>query len=315
MDEAFGGIDKDNNKTISLLEFVEWMKTRVPPGMKVEDLCDILKHVADMLKAAYYHIELAEEGYIKENEAHILEGAIKKLASATRAMDKSLSATAAESEEVKSQWSEPPMGLSVDRLKSAHMGYYALPQRRVKAVHWEIMCLPLPGAFEDPETRSWLGGVIRRVNWKSGKSTAEDVHWYVYDRETFSWKILSADCYDYAWKGLDKVTPGIAIFCCLKTQANFGVKLNWESISRALDGSVDLGYITQEQRNAFDAEIMKTIEAQMEDEGLTFDTEKMKWKYAQDYIKNELVMRPREVMGLLSHLGFVEIDQAWQDYV
>lgn len=314
LDEAFGGIDTDGGGTITLLEFIKWMQSRVPAHMKVEDLADICKHVADMLQDLYYHMELAEEGYIKESDSHILEGVIKKLADATRAMDKRLGG-GAKVEEVKSQWTEPPMGLSVDRLKAAHMGFYVLPPRRLKKVDWEVMCLPLPGEYESPDKRTWLGGVIRRIHWKSGKDTVEEVHWYVYDRETFSWKILSTECYDYAWKGIDTITPGIAIFCCLKTQANFGTKLNWDGISHSLDGSVDLGYISQEQKAGFEAKINEVVTTHMEEDGMSWDTLKAKKKYVQDYIDHELVMKPREVMGLLSGLGFVDIDPAWQDFV
>lgn len=317
-DEAFSEVDTLGTGVIHMTEFVQWMLDHVPASMDKGELYEYTSGLASMIKSCQKVMAQAEEGFLSEKDGHILEDVIGKVAEKARefhSMGEDKSALAAG----QSQWTKPPMGLNVEKLKRVHMSVVPLQMKRVRpdGIEWEILCLPNPGKYDDPESRVWLAEVVRRVTYKSGKVCVEDPEYYIYDRKTFSWKTLARGEDSKFVEVFDKLSPGIGIFCLLKTAANFGIKLRWEEIQTSLHGAVDFKLLKPEHLEAFNREMEDRVQKQMESEGLSsdFNTPEEALKYALEWLQNNFCARPREVMAVLSILHIVEVDPAWQDFV
>jgi Ca2+-binding EF-hand superfamily protein len=312
--EVFEIIDKTGDGKISFLEFVDWMRDHIPKGMDKADLKEFIVDLSKMLKSTFEHILLAEEGYIKESESHVLAGVVKKLAASTQKFYDSLKVKA---QELQLQWTEPPVGLNIDRLKATHMGVVPLNMKRVKNVSWEVMCLPLPGEYVDPEARIWLAEVERRVTYKTGREAIEEPEYYVYDRKTFSWTTCSKTSNPQFHTILKGITPGIGVFCLLKTAANFGTKIKWDQVMNAMEGAVDMKFILQDQMDSFLLHMEDFALESMKSEGLIDDgmSRDSQLKAAEEWLSQSYSMAPREVMAILSELLILEVDPAWADWV
>jgi len=313
-EEAFELIDKSRTGEISYLEFVDWMKEHVPAKMTPKELLTIFKALAEQLKEAFEHIKMAEEGYIQEKDAHILKAVVKKLADTVVGVKSRLRE---QTGNVKPQWSEPPTGLSVDRLKASHMGWYPVNTKRVAHVHWEILCIPLPGDYDDPQDRIWSAELVRKLDWKDGKTSKEEPEYYVYERKTFSWAPVSDKSTKVFHDTFDDLKPGIGVFCLLKTSANFGTKIVWSGIRSAIEGAVDMKLISEVQaKTFFDYMINVATQAQRAEGMVDDETPKERADaLAEEWLSSPVfVVRPREIMATLSELRIVEIDPAWEDF-
>lgn len=310
-EKAFGAIDKDGGGSLSFLEFVDWMKTHIPKDMNQKDCMVFTKNLADMLKDSFHHITLREEDYINDD---ILAERITALANAAKGLSSGLQE---KKSSAKPQWSEPPTGLSCDRLKATHMGFRPLRMERIREVHWECLCLPMPGDYEDAQSRIWLAEVMRRVFWKDSRKgcTVEDPEYYVYDRKTFSWRNVSNDSIEAFQDTLDHLSPGVALFCLLKTAANFGSKITWTEIQLALEGGVDMKFIRQSDMEKYNNYMRDFAFQTRKGEGLLDPdaTKATQVKRSEDWLFETLKVKPRVVMATLSDLQIVEVDRAWEE--
>jgi len=312
--EAFKLIDTGRTGEITFLEFVNWMKEHVPAGMDPKELKLCNDALAATLKDAWAHIQMAEEGYIKESDAHILQGVIAKLAESTAKLQGMMRVKTGKLD--KPQWTEPPIGLSIDRLKTTHMAVVPVNTKRVAKVAWEILCLPMPGDYEDVESRIWLAEVIRKVHWKKGDMTTEEPDYYVYERKTFQWATLSDKSSQIFEDTFSQLTPGVGLFCLLKTAANFGSKICWADIECAIQGGTDMNMITQAQADTFLLHMRNIAIQNLKNEGFLDDenSEESQISCAEEWLTSMLSVRPRMVMATLSDLGIVEVDPAWEDF-
>merc|ERR1711879_430336 len=65
--------------------------------------------------------------------------------------------------------------------------------------------------------------------------------------------------------------PEIRMFCLLKSEANFGVKIKGNCIQNALKMAVDRSFLTEAQRKQYIAHIEKKVENSMLAEGRAMD--------------------------------------------
>jgi len=306
-EEAFALMNKDGSGAITFFEFVDWMKGHVPPGMCPEELKVFNTSLATMLTDTFATIALATSGDIREDQSYVLEDALQKLVESTQALRGAIrDKTVVE----KSAWTEPPAGLSVERLKRRHLSMAPVNMQRVSKMSWKILCVPMQGDYEDPEARIWLAEILRNVEWKSGKATAEAPEYYAYDRQNLSWAVVSKDGTQQFQDILAKLSPGIGVFCLLKTEANLGIKISWLGIQSALEASVDKGFITQEQLSKLNEYMRGFARKQVECPG----SEEARTKAADEYLSASVSMRPRNVMATLSKLGIVGSDPVWEDF-
>jgi len=312
--EAFRLIDKNGSGDINFVEFVDWMKTHVPEKMQPQELLEHQRSLAKALVEMFSHIEMAEEGYIKESDQHILQRVIDETAEQvvklkTAMREKSVGSS-------KPQWTEPPTGLSVERLKRAHMEYAPLNMSRVSTISWEVLCLPLPGEYDDPQQRVWIAEILRRVSFKNGKETVEAPSYYNYDRKTFSWQLPKEGDKLFEVTFAD-IGPGIGLFCLLKTAANFGTKIRWSETKNAIEGAIDMKFMKETQGDKFFKRMRGVALDGLIREGFIEQDQKNSEsadRAAEEWLVKSLVVRPRVVMATLSELGIVEINPEWQDF-
>jgi len=315
-EEAFKAMDKAGSGTIRFAEFVEWMIVHVPGSLDKKELFVYTSELARMIESMFKVMSQAQEGFISEKDSHILQDVINQVAEKARTL-----AGMNDEKPTLPQWTEPPMGLNVMTLQRTHMGVVPLQMKRVKpdGISWEILCLPMPGTADvDSESRLWLAEVIRRVEYKSGRVVVEDPEYYVYDRKRFSWKALVAGEEEKFVEVFLGLTPGIGVFCLLKTAANFGTKIFWPQIMNSLQGAMDMNLLDKAQCNTFVKEMSDRIITQMRADGLGEyipEGEEEQLEYGKNWLAENFSAKPREVMAVLSLLKIVEIDPAWQDYV
>jgi len=106
----------------------------------------------------------------------------------------------------------------------------------------------------------------------------------------------------------------IGIFYILKTQADFGYELTWEHIRAALVASVDMGWMDIMGRMAFNEYMEDKVEKQMQSKEPGLSKEELKIK-AQEFLHNEVQMRPREVMAILTKLDIVKMNNTWRSFM
>jgi Ca2+-binding EF-hand superfamily protein len=312
--EAFRLIDTEGTGRISFIAFVDWMKEHVPSHMNPQTLLEQNKSLAKALVDIKEHIEMAQEGYIKEEDGHILQRVVDTLAQSAQKLKEMMQEKKVN---VKPQWTEPPTGLSVARLKSTHMEFFPLNLKRTKQVSFEVLCLPLPGDYEDTQSRVWLAEVVRKVVWKEkNKVTTEEPTYYSYDRKTFSWTPMTNKSDEIFKVSFDSISPGVGVFCLLKTTANFGVKIRWPEILSSLEGAVDMKIIDQQKADKFLNHMKKIAIGSLSNDGYfdEGDDADKKDRLANEWLYSTLIVKPREVMATLSDLGVVAVDPAWEDF-
>merc|ERR1712151_185719 len=159
--------------------FVRFLKARIPPNFRKEELDDYVKELSKVLEKIYLQIGKIEKGIVSENDL-TLESLVHKLATVERGFEDAVEDAKEDEDEQhdeakkKQSWTEPPVGLNVQRLKGIHSTLCPLNMKKFKDVVYGIICLPSPENYDDPQTRVWLAEVVRKVTFKrSGKVVVE----------------------------------------------------------------------------------------------------------------------------------------------
>jgi Ca2+-binding EF-hand superfamily protein len=316
-DEAFAEADKTGDGKITFRAFVDWMREHIPPGMDKDDLRKFVSGLSAAMAGAHRVIKMAETGQIGDDEdgAELLQGFLAKLATSTRTFAEATSGKGGATGE--NHWSEPPVGLNVEKLRALHMKLNPLNVRMVETSVWEVLVLPLLGVDKESGKRTWCGEVVRRITYKSGKLKVEQPSYYVFMPANYSWvetcQVEGTEKFDNALKSL---APELGLFCLLKTEANFGIQLAWPGILNALEGGVDMGLITQEQYDSYESAMKSGAKDNLKESGHLAhqDTAAEIDKSIQDFLAT-VSLRPRVVMATLSELGIVKIRPEWADFV
>merc|ERR1711953_390505 len=114
----------------------------------------------------------------------------------------------------------------------------------------------------------------------------------------------------------EAMNPAMRIFCLLKSEANFGMKLKWHEVLSALRAATDMGLLPDKEFEQFQTQMRKTVIQGRKEEGYSIPTEdRSRDQLADSLLKDSMILRPRQVMGTLSALGICEIDPEWHDFV
>lgn len=315
-EDAFTEADKTKNGVLTFREFIEWIRAHIPEGMSADDLKNFVDGLVTSMQAVKKVVRMAEEGTIGDDEegAAVLSDFLGKLADQTRTFSASL-----EMKETGNSWVEPPIGLNVEKLKSFHTKLFPVNARQVKSIVFEVLVLPLMGVMEidDPTQRVWCGEVLRRIKYKSGKLSIETPCYYKYQRDNFSWqetcRCLGSEKFEDALKGL---APELGLFCTLKTEANFGTKLLWAGIKNALEGGVDMGFLTEEQMEQYVSTVKGEVRENLRSQGHFAHHESAQETEAvvEDFLKT-LSLAPRMVMAGLGDMKIMKIRPEWANFV
>jgi Ca2+-binding EF-hand superfamily protein len=317
-DEAFAEADKSGDGSITYRAFVDWMKDHIPDNMSKAELEKFVGALVNSMQGLQRVIKMAEQGQLSDDEdgGAVLMQFLEKLANSTRSFHEAVEAKATGAEE--NHWSEPPVGLNVEKLKALHMKLNPLNVRQVDKSVFEVLVLPMPGTCEESGKRTWCGEVVRRITYKSGKLKVEMPSYYVFQHENYSWietcKCAGADKFDVGLKGL---APELGLFCLLKTEANFGTKLSWAGILNALEGGVDMGFIDQEVYDKYEKQMANSVRENLNSAGhfSHHETEEETIKHVQEFMASKIQLAPRMVMATLSEMGVIKIRAEWAEFV
>jgi len=322
--EALEFMARDGDlKSIGLLDFIDWMRRHIPEDMSQQEFYECCQNLARILEESFAHDFCLEKGYIKEKE-DCLEHLLGKLSTSMVAIVERSPKRSVGIGRTKSPWDEPPSGLTVDRLKGAHMMVMPLNMKSVKDLSWEILCLPTaaPTAKDDSFGQStnagtfgdvWVAEVVRRVLMHTGKLKVETAKHYMYDISRKDWVVCS-DSYEHTF---EFIQPGLGMYALLKTAAEFGYSIRWADIQHSLEGGADMRLIRDDDVDKFNDHIMQMVLDQMEEDDVTIkggDTREAKMNYAKRYLTNELEMHLGTVMAILLKLGIVDSDPSWEEF-
>lgn len=305
---------------VGFLDFVDWMKQHIPDFMDQDEFFEFAKTVADTLEESFEHELSCETGYIRE-KADVLAHLREKFSDSMKTWRRDhqrIPSKGIQRVRPECPWDNLPKGLSIDRLKAAHMMMCPIPNMRyVKEISWEILCLPWGSP---PGEVVWVAEVVRRilveVPSRGSKLKVEEPEYYRYDvsspvEEAYLW----VSCNESEQGIFSCMQPGLGVYSMLKTIANFGSRLRWSQIQTALEGSVDMRLIREDDVETFNEEITKIVLQQMEEDGIMDgDPQDAKLQHVQRYLANELELHPGMVMVTLLKLEIVDTDPLWADF-
>jgi len=130
--------------------------------------------------------------------------------------------------------------------------------------------------------------------------------YYRYQAQFFTWTLAEQADFETA---LDGLTQEVRLFCLLKTMANFGVKLTWPNLQKALSQAVAIEAISAEQHKACNEVFEALVFKGLEKEGLVFNKERL------EKVKLGLVTSPSYVMGVFAELKAFEVTSVWADFM
>jgi hypothetical protein len=329
--------DSNDDKEITFREFVNWMRVWIDESeISIEQLGLLAARVGQMLSSCFKQMKIVEaskESTVKTpvgevedvGDLEALSYFVNNLARTAEAFEQGLKPKDYE-EPTGTVWTEPPVGLSVERLKGVHMRYFPLNMRKVAKVHFSCLCVPHPDGDEDADSRIWLGEVLRKVQLKSGKTLPSKPAYYVYERQRYRWVPLwnERDFSEAGFKqgaaaflsALENMDPELGMFCLLKTEANFGTVLPWARILVCMEAAVDIGFIEKEHALQYIAHVKSDALKALRHEGmLQKDMNEVAISHAINEFLEKVSLRPRVVMATLSELEIVKISPVWQEFV
>jgi len=328
--EAFKKADPTQDGVVSFRDFVEWMQHHLTRGdvtVKEGELIELTTKLGRMMDGVFRLQQITGSNPLKAplapsaeelEQTKVLNRLLENLAKTARELEEALGGDSDPVDRAHPNvWTEPPIGMSVQRLKGTHMMCAPLKPSSVEDVSFEILCVPCPGGQKDPSCRRWYGEVVRRVKTKSGQHTVERPAYYIYHAESFRWKPLwDSKEFDRA---LDQLAPELALFCLLKTEADFGDHLHWAGIQKALKQAADMDLIDRSQIGEFEAYIEDEVRQMYAARGLLCAASPTACpRSAGDLVLEfltKLRLRPRLVMAKLSELGTVAVSSVWKDFM
>lgn len=312
-EEAFRQADRSQDGSISFTDFVSWMRDHLDTqGMSGAELAGFASKLAKILSGIFHLNKMANEnpsGCLGSEEEALLGRLVENLAKATSEFEQAVGEIP-EEERIKkpSTWTSPPVGLSITRLKGQHMKLFPVSARNVENVECDVLCVPMPDGAKEPEKRVWVAEVVRIVVFTDGKRTVEPPKYYFYDRESFRWVPRHGSKeYDDA---LGRLPPDLAVFCILKTQADFGVKIGWAALTKGLKCAVEMDLFGSEGRNRYIEHMEEQVMQLLEQEGTHLGEDPL--QKSRDVIETKLQVRPSEVMATLTKLEIVKPSTLWK---
>jgi len=327
-EEAFKKADRNVDQSISFLDFVVWMRDSIKEsGLDIEEFSALTSKLAETLTKARKIVEGAEAGTDGTDYTPLLEQVLKSLADATRNFHDELAEEPPPISAGMDGWTEPPVGISVERLKKAHMARAPLRMKNVTKVEFEVICVPIKGYEDKPSSRVWLAEVERKVLYRNGKTILERPAYYYYQRKTFKWWPLTSSqeieedtgmvgCCPEFEASLKALPEEIALFCMLKTEADFGKKLDWAGILKVLENGQDYEIITLEECDQYVRHMEGVVLSMMRHEDMVADhaSEEQTMRHVREFLDKEVELRPREVMATLSELKIMKVNQLWKSF-
>merc|ERR1712232_436492 len=109
----------------------------------------------------------------------------------------------------------------------------------------------------------------------------------------------------------------IQVFCLLKTEANFGVQINYVNVLDALKEAEELEYLDPGATKAFQLSMEDQVRNMLRESGKVERGEagEVVAKRAQEFLQTKVTLQPRVVMAVLSEMGIIEVNDAWKEFI
>jgi len=305
---VFQEVDIDNNRTVSFEEFVNWQRKALQKsGLLNDDLQDLIPALTRQLQRVFKLSESNEKGQLTNADQNVLMHITKNLANFSR--DIYNDAEAGHSSlrgrhHYKNRWTEPPVGLNLDRLKGLHLKLATVPTWGVEDLNLSVLCVPEVDT-RDARHRRWIARIVRQVTYKTGRQEIDEPQYYVYEALNWTSNEDLAPEFDQC---LACLPPELRLFCLLKAEANFGVQIGWNSVQVALKRAVQMGLLTAEQQTLYtrhtDSIVMRTLRERSMSKPSAGEVERL---------RSQTTCAPRHVMAALSELGILKVSSVWAD--
>jgi hypothetical protein len=276
----------------------------------------LVNKLASTLEEIFYIDEHSNDADDPKMARH-LNDLIEKVASAERHLwSQKAKSLEAESELSTNHWTEPPVGLSLERLIRFHMTEVPVRTKKLKKCTAEVrICLPeRPQDVDESRGRLWYAKVLRTSQFQSGPGlkTTTDSFYYVF--HNLQWRRLAQDQVQQFHAALDSMAPELRMFCLLKAEANMGVKLDWKGIQAALADGLEMELLTERDIQKYNDEMLAFAlgMARQQEAGMN---PKAAAAAAQRLLSTKVIMPPRHVMAGLSEYGIMKPSPVWAQFM
>ncbi|CAE7769522.1 CML25 [Symbiodinium pilosum] len=296
LQHCYLGIGHEGERRLTFAKFITWQRdalmfSSLPPDL----LAKTLKSVAKQLERVFKLSELEMRGELSISDKQVLLRILSHLAQFSRELWGQSGSQRAPTlaHNFANKWSAPVVGMDVKHLKEVFLHDFETSRlkftARVVSHEWEVICVPAIPMPHRP--RVWLAKMQLFSNLSDGRQRSSGWQFYRYQPELFTWTLTEPEAFDAALEGL---SPELQVFCLLKTMANFGLRLTWPDLQKALNQAVDLHAITEEQRRLCIAAFEQMVAKGLDAEGLYFGRERL------EKVCHALTTSPSHVMGIFA---------------
>jgi len=320
---VFQQIDTDHDKWVSFKEFCQWQREALAnSGLHSEDLKELIPNLARQLSRVYKLSE-GSSGEVDETDEKALQRLIDNIAATTRDLwntEKAAQSALLTRGHFTNRWTEPPIGLNIQRLVKLHMKLVPGMMLGVEKLDLEVVAIPqVPDDVDtlpERDNRLWLAQIVQIVTLKTGKVQKENPSFYIF--KDMQWKAIEEDPKTIFTASISTMAPELRVFCALKTEANFGMKIKWDQILKALLMCVDNEWMTKENFDLYNQH-MESLAVQMLQSDARNQIDDGPGTIDQDAVVKKLEAHvkvpPRSVMAKLSELGIFEVSSVWADFM
>lgn len=355
VNKIFKNIKKTVHDELTLEEFMAWQtETMERSGIPNYDLKDVIFKLVEVMQKILHIDQQTQEGRGEEHHEKQLMKAIESLAAHTRSVweqrpdDVAGDEYEVEGHKYNNHWEDPPIGMSLERLKKYHMSHDPVRTYRLKTCEAEVhMCVPQVPSEVDPERgRLWYTKIIRTTVFDDSSVTVSEFDGHGHDpvveggpdkaryrRSACKPRVMTQDPYYYmfepkklAWTpmpdpigfyhAVETLAPELQLFALLKSEANMGMDIRWKGIQMALQDGVEMQLIKDEHVHKYNDHMMEFAHEMLVEGGhvdmqdMDVDTK----QHALDFL-GKFPQMPRGVMAMLSELGFVKTSPVWKEFM
>uniref|UniRef100_A0A7S0FAW6 EF-hand domain-containing protein n=1 Tax=Pyrodinium bahamense TaxID=73915 RepID=A0A7S0FAW6_9DINO len=302
--DIFATAEVSGDRYLDFTEFVEWQRKALEKsGLLNEDLKDLVPALARQLQRIFRISEAEERGQTTSEDENLLKRVINNVASFSRDIwneEYAAKNTLYGKKHYSNRWSEPPVGLNIERLLRQYVAHSRLRIRDLTDFNVQVLCVPelVDENQMDLSGRRWIARIDHGKPQKSTKKKQRDrFDYFVYS--DLRWR-AEPDSDDLFKEALENLSVDMRFFCLLKTQANFGVLISWNGVQSALKAAVEMGLMDARQHKAFNQQFEVEVLDSLREEGALFGlTEQEKMQKLQETLSSSIKVATRAVMSAL----------------
>lgn len=307
--KVFRKADGDHDQRVTFEEFVTWQRGALErSGLLNDDLIDLIPALTRQLMRVFKLADSNEKGGLMSNDQNVLMHITKNVAMFTRDLynaDEACHSSLRGRKHYENRWSDPPIGLNLERLKGLHLSTVAVAVWGVDDTEFVTMCVPEMNV-RDGAHRRWLARIVRRVTYRTGRTEVDYPHYYCYDNLNWTHYQGLEDEYNKAHEALP---PELRIFCHIKSAANFGLQISWEQLQAAFAECVANELLTDLQVALYNAHVEGAVVKGVRESGLA----QMSSREELERLRSMTKQAPRCVMASLAELGVLKVSSVWAD--